>query len=133
MSEHPVSERSALGRVRGFGAAKEGVGHWWTQRLTSVALIVLGCWFAVSLLALPDRDFAVVSAWMRSWWTAPALILFVLTCAWHSQLGMRVIIEDYVHEVGMKTLALAISAFAHVVVAVIAVVAVLRVALGTAA
>lgn len=128
-----MSERSALGRVLGYGAAKEGVGHWWSQRLTSVALIVLSCWFVVSLLALPDHDFATVSAWMRSLRTAPALILFVLTCAWHSHLGMRVIIEDYVHEMGMKTLAVALTGFAHVVVAVIGVIAVLRVALGIAA
>ena len=128
-----MSERSALGRVRGYGSAKEGVGHWWTQRLTSVALLVLASWFVVSLLSLPDHDFATVSAWMRSWWRAPALILFVLTCAWHSQLGMRVIIEDYVHGVGTKTLALGASSFAHAVIAVIGVVAVLRVALGSAA
>ena len=47
-----VARRSALGRVRGYGSAKEGVGHWWSQRLTSVALIVLGCWFVVSMLSL---------------------------------------------------------------------------------
>ena len=128
-----MSERSALGRVRGYGSAKEGVGHWWTQRLTSVALVVLGCWFVVSLLGLPDHDLATVCTWMRSWWRAPALVLFVLTCAWHSQLGMRVIIEDYVHEVGAKTLAIGVSSFAHIVIAAIGVIAVLRVALGSAA
>jgi succinate dehydrogenase / fumarate reductase, membrane anchor subunit len=128
-----MSERSALGRVLGYGSAKEGVSHWWTQRLTSIALIVLGCWFVVSLLALPGHDFATLTAWMRGGWTAPALILFVLTGVWHSQLGVRVIIEDYVHEAGMRTLTLAISSFAHVVIAVIGVVAVLRVALGSAA
>jgi succinate dehydrogenase / fumarate reductase, membrane anchor subunit len=128
-----MSERPAMGRVRGYGSAKDGVGHWWTQRLSSVALIVLGCWFVVSLLALPDHDFATVSAWMRSWWSAPALMLFVLTGAWHSELGMRVIIEDYVHDTGTKTLVLGVSSFAHVVIATIGVFAVLRVALGIAA
>ncbi|HTW37067.1 MAG TPA: succinate dehydrogenase, hydrophobic membrane anchor protein [Steroidobacteraceae bacterium] len=128
-----MSERSALGRVRGIGSAKEGVGDWWTQRLTSVALVVLGSWFVVSLLGLPDHDFATVAAWMRSWWRAPALILFVLTGAWHSQLGVRVIIEDYVHEIGAKTLAIGVASFAHIVIAAIGVVAVLRVALGGAA
>jgi succinate dehydrogenase / fumarate reductase, membrane anchor subunit len=128
-----MSQRSALGRARGFGSAKEGVGDWWAQRLTSVGLIVLGFWFVVSLLALPGRDYATVVAWVRSGFTAPALILFVLVCAWHSQLGIRVIIEDYVHEVGAKTLALGVSSFAHVVIAAIGVFAVLRVALGRAA
>ena len=128
-----MSQRSALGRVRGYGSAKEGVAHWWVQRLTSVGLIVLGFWFVVSLLALPARDYATVVAWMRGGFTAPALILFVLVCAWHSQLGFRVVIEDYVHEAGTKTLALGVSSFAHIVIAALGVVAVLRVALGTGA
>jgi succinate dehydrogenase / fumarate reductase, membrane anchor subunit len=125
-----MSQRSALGRVLGYGSAKEGVAHWWAQRLTSVGLIVLGFWFVVSLLALPGRDYPTVVAWMRGGFTAPALILFVLACAWHSQLGIRVIVEDYVHDVGTKTLALGVSSFAHIVIAALGVVAVLRVALG---
>ncbi len=128
-----MSWRSALGRVEGHGSAKEGVGHWWVQRLTSVALIVLGCWFVVALLALPGLDFATVAAWVRGGWTAPVLILFVIVGAWHSQLGIRVVVEDYVHEVGMKTLVLALSSFAHVIIAAIGIYAVLRVAFGSAA
>ena len=126
-----MSERPALGRVRGYGSAKEGVREWWAQRLTSVALVVLSCWFVVSLLSLPAHDHATVTAWIRGAWTAPMLIIFVLVCVWHSQLGMRVILEDYVHEVGWKTLCLAASSFAHVAIAVLSVVAVLRIALGS--
>jgi succinate dehydrogenase / fumarate reductase, membrane anchor subunit len=128
-----MSERSALGRVRGHGSAKEGVGDWWVQRLTSVALVVLGCWFVVSLLSLPGHDYATVIAWIRSAWTAPVLILFILVGAWHSQLGLRVIIEDYVHEVGWKTLVLTVSSFAHIAIAALSVMAVLRLALGSGA
>ena len=124
-----MSWRSALGRVRGYGAAKEGVEHWWIQRLTSVALIPLGCWFAVSLLALPQLDYRTVISWMSSGLNALWLILFVLTATWHSQLGVRVVLEDYVHEEGLKTLALAASTFAHVVIAFAGALAVLRVAL----
>lgn len=125
-----VTRRSALGRVRGYGSAKEGVGHWWAQRLTSVALIVLGCWFVVSILSLPSFDYGTVVLWMRRGWTALPLILFVAVATWHSELGVRVIIEDYVHEVGAKTLALAVSLFVHAVIGVASVLAVLRVALG---
>ncbi len=135
MSRDPeveVTRRSPLGRVRGFGSAKEGVGHWWSQRLTSVALIVLGCWFVVSMLSLPSFDYATVVAWMRRGWTALPLILFAAVAAWHSELGIRVIIEDYVHEVGAKTLALALSTFLHAVIGVASVLAVLRVAFGAA-
>jgi len=125
-----ATRRSALGQVRGYGSAKEGVAHWWTQRLTSVALIVLGCWFVVSLLALPAFDYVTLVRWMRSGWTALPLILFAAVATWHSELGVRVIIEDYVHEVGAKTLALAFSTFIHVVIGAASVLAVLKVALG---
>ena len=125
-----ATRRSALGQVRGYGSAKEGVAHWWTQRLTSVALIVLGCWFVVSLLALPAFDYVTLVRWMRSGWTALPLILFAAVATWHSELGVRVIIEDYVHEVGAKTLALAFSTFIHVAIGVASVLAVLKVALG---
>jgi succinate dehydrogenase / fumarate reductase, membrane anchor subunit len=128
-----MSERSALGRVRGHGSAKEGVREWWAQRLTSVALVVLGCWFVVSLLSLPTHDYATVVAWIRRAWTAPILIVFVLVGVWHSQLGVRVVIEDYVHETGWKTLVLAVSSFAHVAIVALSVMAVLRIALGSGA
>jgi succinate dehydrogenase membrane anchor subunit len=126
-----MSWRSALGRAQGDGSAQEGVGHWWLQRLTSVALIVLGVWLAVSLLALPLHDYAAVTGWMRTGLTAPVLVAFVVVGAWHSQLGVRVVVEDYVHELGTKTLVLALVTFAHIAVAAIGVYAVLKVALGS--
>jgi succinate dehydrogenase / fumarate reductase, membrane anchor subunit len=128
-----MSWRSALGRVEGYGASKEGVGHWFAQRLTSVALIVLGCWFVVSLLALPGLEYSTVAEWVRRGWTAPVLILFVIVGAWHSQLGVRVVIEDYVHGVGMKTIALGLASFAHVIIVAIGAFAVLRIAFGSPA
>jgi succinate dehydrogenase membrane anchor subunit len=128
-----MSLRSPLRRVLGLGAARDGVRHWWMQRLTSVALVPLSVWFAVSLLALPVLDHAAVVAWMRESWTALLLILFVLIAAWHSQLGVRVVVEDYVHGAGPRTLTLVLVGFAHVLLAAAGVFAVLRVALGAAA
>jgi len=127
-----MSWRSALGRAQGHGSAQEGVGEWWLQRLTSVALIVLGVWLAVSVLALQAHDYLSVAGWIRTGWTAPVLIAFVVVGAWHSQLGVRVVVEDYVHELGAKTLVLALVTLAHVIVAAIGVYAVLKVALGSA-
>jgi len=91
-----MSLRSPLGRVLGSGSAKEGVRHWWVQRLTSVALVPLAIWFVVSLLLLPSLDYPTLVAWMRECSTALALVLLILVATWHSQLGMRVIVEDYV-------------------------------------
>jgi succinate dehydrogenase / fumarate reductase membrane anchor subunit len=122
--------RSPLGRVLGRGSAKEGVHHWWLQRLTSVALVPLSVGFLVSLLALPAFDYQTLVGWLRHTGTALGLILFVLVGARHSQLGLRVVIEDYVHSQGVKTLALMLVDCAHVLIAAAAVFAVLKVALG---
>ena len=127
-----MSLRSPLGRVLGLGAAHAGVHHWWTQRLTSLALVPLSIWFLVSLLALPALDYPTVCAWMRQTSTALLLIVFVAVAAWHSQLGVRVVIEDYVHGAAARTLWLVLLAFAHVALAAAGAFAVLRVALGTA-
>ena len=127
-----MSLRSPLGKVLGTGSAKEGVHHWWLQRLTSIALIPLTIWFVVSLLSLQSFDHVAVVAWMSQSWTALFLILLVLVATWHSQLGVRVIVEDYVHG-GTKTLTLVLLTFIHAIVAVAGVFAVLKVAFGGAA
>ena len=128
-----MSLRSPLGRVLGLGAAKQGVHHWWAQRLTSIALLPLSVWFVVSLLALPALDHVTVVAWLHQGSTALLLILFLLAAAWHSQLGVRVVVEDYVHGNGVRTLTLVLVTFGHVLAAAAGVFAVLRVAFGVAA
>jgi len=126
-----MSLRSPLGRVLGTGSAKEGVHHWWMQRLTSIALVPLTIWFLVSLLTLPSFEHVTVISWIAQSWTALLLILFILVATWHSQLGVRVVIEDYVHG-GAKTLTLVLITFVHALVAAAGVFAVLKVAFGSA-
>lgn len=127
-----MSLRTPLGKVLGRGSAKEGVHHWWMQRLTSVALIPLTVWMVVSLVALPSLDYATVVAWISHGWTPMLLSLFIGVAAWHSRLGVQIIIEDYVHG-GTKTLSLILSSFAHTLVAAAAIFATLRIAFGGAA
>ena len=128
-----MSLRTPLGKVLGTGSAKEGVHHWWLQRLTSIALVPLSIWFLVSLLSLPSLDHTTLVSWMAQSWTALLLILFVLVATYHSQLGVRVVVEDYVHGAGAKTLTLVVLTFLHAVVAAAGVFAVLKVAFGGAA
>lgn len=127
-----MSLRSPLGKVLGAGSAKEGVHHWWLQRLTSIALVPLTIWFVVSLLSLPSFEHVTVITWMAQTWTALLLILFILVATWHSQIGVRVVVEDYVHG-GAKTLTLVLITFIHAFVAAAGVFAVLKVAFGAAA
>ncbi len=125
-----MSLRTPLRRVLGAGSAREGVHHWWQQRLTSVALVPLTVWFAVSILALPSFDYATLAAWMRGGTSALLLILLVLVGTWHSQLGVRVIVEDYVHAPGARTVTLTLLSYLHALLAAAGVFAVLKVALG---
>lgn len=127
-----MSLRSPLGRALGRGTAKEGVSHWWTQRLTAAALVLLCVWFAAGLLALPSLDYHVVRAWLAYPLTATVALLLLPTLLWHSHLGVQVVIEDYVHSEALKLLALVLSRFVHALLGVAAVVALVRIAFSPA-
>lgn len=89
--------RTPLAHARGIGSAKEGPGHWWIQRLTSVALIPLALYFLYLLVTLAGADYAAVRATVAQPWNGLLLVLFVVAMFWHLQLGLQVVVEDYVH------------------------------------
>ena len=92
MSDH----RTALGRVRGLGSAKEGVAHWWMQRVTALLLIPLVIWFVAALLAHMGADYAGVIAWLHQPLTYGLMVVLLGAVFWHATLGLQVVIEDYV-------------------------------------
>ena len=121
--------RSGLGRVRGLGSAKEGVQHWWAQRVTAIALVPLTLWFVVALLGKPLQSYEAMRGWLAQPWVAVLTILLIVTLAWHSRFGVEEIIVDYVHGKGAKTTLLLLSTFVHFAAAVAGVFAVLILAL----
>lgn len=129
MSE-PSALRSPLGRARGSGSAKEGVQHFWVQRVSAVALVPLSLWFVFSAAQLQVLDYQGVKHWVSSPSVAVMLVLFIPTLLYHSMLGLQVVVEDYVGGEGAKLVTLLVLKFAHAVVAVAGVFAVLKVALG---
>jgi len=124
-----MSLRTPLGRVLGLGAAGDGPGHWWQQRVTAVALALLGLWFVFSIAGLEAGDAAGVAAWIGRPFNAALLLVLVLTAAWHSLLGTRVIVEDYVHGAAKVVILVGLQ-FVHAVAAVVGLLAVLRIAIG---
>lgn len=93
-------------RANGLGTTRDGVHHWWLQRLTAIALIPLTLWVAFSVAAHAGDDYATVAAWFAQPFTTTMLILFVFTAYLHAIQGLTVIIEDYVHHEGGKIAAL---------------------------
>jgi len=128
-----MSLRSPLRRVTYLGSAKGGSGHWYAQRVTALALVLLGLWLFVSLATMGGASHEHVVAWLSSPVAAALAVLLVLVAAWHALLGLQVVIEDYVGEKGKRTAVLLIVKFAFAVAAVIGVLAVLRIAFGVAA
>ncbi len=125
-----MSLRSPLGRVLGLGTAKDGTGHWWAQRVSGAALAVLGLWFAWSIAVLPGYGHEYAVAFISQPLNTVLLLLLSATMAYHSFLGVQVVIEDYVHGHGLKIAALVLSRFAHVFLAVAAVFAILKLGIG---
>lgn len=122
--------RSPLGRALGLGSAKEGVEHWWRQRLTAVALVPLSLWFVAALIAHLGADRAAAIAWLRSPLPAIAMLLLIVALFWHMALGVQVVIEDYVGHEAAKIAALVALRLVACALAAAALFAVLRVALG---
>jgi succinate dehydrogenase / fumarate reductase membrane anchor subunit len=128
-----MSLRSPLGRVLGLGSARGGSSHWYAQRVSAVALVLLALWLFVSLASLADASYEQVTGWLRSPLNSALALLLVVVAAWHAVLGLQVVVEDYVAGKGTRVVVLIAIKFAFVVAAVVGVLAVLRIAFGVAA
>lgn len=122
--------RTPLAQARGLGAARDGIHHWWTQRLTALALIPLSLWLGASIITITRADYPTAVEWVQSPVVAVLLLLFIAVAFYHAQLGMQVVLEDYVHGGWAKVATIILSKFLMIALAFVAGFAVLRVALG---
>jgi len=122
-----------LGRVRGLGSAQHGGGHWLRERLTSAALLLLGIWLVASLLMLPGLDHKTVAGWLRSASGAVPMALFVITAFVHAIDGLKVVVDDYVHEAGNNIFLNGLILFAGIGGMSLALFSLAKVAFGAAA
>ena len=121
-----MSLRSPLSQARGLGSAKDGTTHWWHQRLTAIALLLLTPWFVILMVGLIGDDLATVRATLAQPLTAVLMTAFVLSLFWHARLGLQVVIEDYVHG-GAELLLQVITKFVFAIAAIASLLAIGRI------
>ncbi|MBM3571477.1 MAG: succinate dehydrogenase, hydrophobic membrane anchor protein [Alphaproteobacteria bacterium] len=124
-----MAMRSMMGHVRGLGSAKEGTHHFWMQRLTAVALVPLTLWFIYSVISLLGKDYTVVQHWASRQINACGLIALVIATFHHAQLGLQVVIEDYVHAEGTKFACLILTKLVAAALTIAGLFAILKLAL----
>ncbi len=125
-----MSLRSPLSQVLGSGSAKSGTGHWRAQRVTAVALLILGGWFLYSIVRLDSFAHSAMLDWAGRPFNSVILLLLSVTLAYHSALGVQEVLQDYVHGPSIKVVSLLLNRIAHAFLAIAAVVAILQIALG---
>jgi succinate dehydrogenase / fumarate reductase membrane anchor subunit len=125
-----MSYRSPLGRARGLGSAREGTAHWWAQRLTAVALVPLTLWFVIGLIGTIGADHALVADWIGLPINATLMVILLVALFHHAQLGLQVVIEDYVHHEGLKIAGIMLVKFLAVLLGLASIFAVLDISFG---
>lgn len=128
-----MGDGTSIGRVRGLGSARHGAHNWLMERASGLATLVPSVFLAVSFALLPGYDFAAVSGWAAEPLPAVALALLVISTFWHARLGLKVLIEDYVHTPGNLFGLLALLNLAAGAGAVFGLFCIVRLALGGAA
>ncbi|MBN9568017.1 MAG: succinate dehydrogenase, hydrophobic membrane anchor protein [Alphaproteobacteria bacterium] len=122
--------RTPLARAIGLGSARNGVQHWWTQRLSAIGLVPLTLWFVAAIIAHTGADYLTFTAWMRNPVTSILMTLLLIGLFYHAALGLQVIIEDYVHS-GAKFVALVVVRLGCFALGVTGILATLRIALSS--
>ena len=121
---------TALGKVRGLGSAGEGGEHWLAEKVAALALVLLSAWLIASLLFLPSLDQRTLAEWLSMPSGAVPMALFVITAFYHALHGMKVVVDDYVEDVGNNFAVNTLLLFAAVGGAALALFALAKIAFG---
>ncbi len=127
MSKKQAKFESPLARAKGHGTSGGAVSHWWLQRVTAIALMLLMPWFVVSLLAsMLSSDVGRVADWVASPLNSLGMIALLIAIFYHAKLGFQVVIEDYVKPPFAKYCLLLANNFVAITAAILGIMAVLR-------
>jgi succinate dehydrogenase / fumarate reductase membrane anchor subunit len=121
--------RSPLGRARGLGSARAGSHHWWAQRLTSIALVPLTIWFILAVIRLSGASHQAVIDWLSTPLSMGLMLALIVATFYHMQLGLQVVIEDYVHNEAAKMVSVLCVKALSVMLALVCIVSVLKIGL----
>ena len=123
-----MSFRTDHSRARGLGAAKHGAAHWIAERVSAIALVPLCVWIVFAAVRLAGAGYGDAVNFVSHPVNAALLFLLIVTSFWHMHAGVRVIIEDYVHETLGKSALLIINLFVCALGATLAAFSILKVA-----
>jgi succinate dehydrogenase / fumarate reductase membrane anchor subunit len=122
--------QTSLKHARGFGSGKSGTAHFWQQRVTGVAALLLSLVYVVLLVKLQGDDYAAVMATLGNPFVAVLMLAFLGVSVWHMKIGMQVIIEDYVNQPLLRVLALMANSFFSALVGIASAVALIKITFG---
>lgn len=124
-----MSMNTPISRVRGLGSARSGTHHWWMQKIAAVALIPLTIWFVASVVQMTNMDYFTVRAWAASPVSATLMLLYIVIGLYHLRLGLQAVVEDYIHQEGLKVFLQFSILFGCTIIAVGSIFSVLKIAL----
>ena len=125
-----MSLRTPLSQARGLGSAREGAGHFWWQRVTGAANLLLIGFVFYAAMNLAGASYAAVKAFFANPLWAVVVIMFAVSAAYHMQLGMQVVIEDYIRKSGTKVVLLFLNMFFAILVSLVCVLSVIKLSFG---
>ncbi len=128
MDKHHL--QSHLAKAKGLGASKEGTSHFFHQRVTALLLIPLSIWFCLNLAFLPQMSYQAVHSWIQQPFHSILLLLIIGSSFYHLQMGLQVIIEDYIATYATKLIAIIVMNLSCLLLAISAIYAILKISLG---
>ena len=129
MMDKKKSMTSPLKSAKGLGAAKHGLSHWISQRVTAIALVPLTIWFVSIIAFMKNSNYDTAIETVSNPLNATLFLLLIIATFWHAQLGLQVVIEDYIANKMTRMTLIIITKFIFAIIGVLSALSVLRIVL----